>query len=61
MANHHEQELTILIEQTHENLKMITKSEIPAVRDLAIQMLALSKYCVAAVIPEKMEHIDDYE
>lgn len=55
----HEQEIRKLIEQTHENLKVITKSEIPAVRDLGIQMLALSKFCRAAVIPEKMEHIDE--
>lgn len=57
----HETELKKLIEQNHENLKVLTQSEILIVKDLAIQMLALSKHLVAAVMPERMEHIDEFE
>ncbi len=52
---------TAQIEQIYTLVRQLAGSPNPVVHNLAVQMLGLSKLLVAEMLPDKFEHVSQYE
>lgn len=51
----------VAVRQAHDLAKKLTMSSIPAIQALATHMLGLTRFMLAEVSPDELEHVSEYE
>ena len=51
----------VCVREAHVLAKELTRSEIPAIRALAVHVLAATRLMLSEICPDEFEHVSEYE